>query len=200
MKIREIVEDRKIIDFWKWFTDNEKKLESDKITNQLVDELNHRILSLGDFNWEIREGIEKGNMLIISPGGDVSLLKETKKIIELSPALVNWEFYYYKPAKDWDFHFSLEEGNNIKRMINAGDWEYVLLKFPDETYDILIKADNLKFFQENERLVAVDIVLESILGEELSLTLIQNVGLVDSFPSEYYSQKNSIKYLKQHVR
>lgn len=187
-----------IISFWNWFKENEDDLQPDKITSELINKLDEKILSFGDYNWEIREGSKKSNMLIISPGGNVDLLEETKNIINLSPNLNNWEFCHYKPAKVWDYQFSIED-KGVKRMINASNWEYVLLKFPNGTYDIIIKADSLNVLPKEYHLTSVDIVLESILGEELSLNLIKNIDLVDKFPDEYLNQKGSIQSLKEHI-
>lgn len=192
--------DKNIIEFWDWFTANSSNLNSDKISNMLINELNNRILLLGDYNWEIREGNNKPNMLIISPGGDINLLESTKKIVSLSPALMEWEFYYYKPEKKWNYQFSIEDDDGVKRMVNATDWEYVLLKFDDGTYDIIIKADSLKTLSEQKRLTAVDIVLESILGEEISLLFIKNIEIVEGFSGEYFPKKNTIKFLREHIK
>lgn len=189
----------KTADFWDWFASNQSYLVPDKITNELVAQLDAKILSLGDFGWEIREGKDKDNMLIISPSGNPELLKTTKGIIDKAPHLPVWEFCHYKPAKDWDFKLSVEEGANIKRMIDVSEWQYVLLKFPDGTYDMLLKAGNIGKLPDNEKNVMADIVLESILGEKLSLELIKNIEFVDDFSEEYQSKKTSVRHLKDHI-
>jgi hypothetical protein len=193
-----VVDKTKVTEFWNWFKENESKLNSDKITADLIKLLDEKISSIGFENWEIREGFEKDNMLVISPGGDVNLLVDTKYIVALSPELNDWEFYHYKPAKSWDYKFSIEDFD-AKRMLDASDWEYVLLKFPDGTYDIIIKADTLKVLPEKYHMIAADIVLESIIGEELSLKLIKDIDFVEEFPNEYSSQNSSIKSLKNHL-
>lgn len=185
--------------FWHWFEKHQLELEPEKIDDKFIDRLDQEILLLGNFTWEIREGNKKPNMLIISPGGDIDLLKDTKSIIELAPSNDKWEFYFYKPSKKWDYKFSFIEHSGVKRMVTAEDWEYVLLKFKDGTYDIIIKANNLNTIPEEERLIAIDIVLESILGEKLSLELIKNIELTNSFIDDYSSKKSSIKNLKDHI-
>lgn len=64
----------KISEFWDWFESQNAELSSDKISETLINELNNKILSLADLNWEVREGVEKTNMLIISAGGDNELV------------------------------------------------------------------------------------------------------------------------------
>lgn len=188
----------KIKDFWKWFESNKNALKSNKLSNDVLQILNEKILSLGDFNWEVREGREKENMLIISSGGNMDLLPLAKDIINSAPILAEWEFYFYKPAKDWDYKFYIEEFDR-KKMIDASSWEYVLLKFPDSTYDIIVKAPSLKVLPKDEQYDIFDIVLDNILGEEISLKLIKNVDIVGTFSNDHINQKGNLKRLKNHI-
>ena len=184
--------------FWSWFAKNEKLLAPKLITDNLIDVLDKKILSLGDFSWEIRRGEEKENMLIISPGRNLALLAATKNIIELAPDMTFWEFQYFKPAKDWKFRFSIDNGD-VKRMLDASDWEYVLLKFPDGTYDIILKAESLNPLPKDYQEDAVEIVLESSIGEKLRLELIKDIEIVNEIPNEYGGKKTSIKFLKDQI-
>lgn len=168
------------------------------ITDNLIDVLDKKILSLGDFSWEIRRGEEKENMLIISPGGNLALLAVTKNIIELAPDMTFWEFQYFKPAKDWKFRFSIDNGD-VKRMLDASDWEYVLLKFPDGTYDIILKAESLNSLPKGYQEDAVEIVLESSIGEKLRLELIKDIEIANEIPNEYRGKQTSIKFLKDQI-
>ena len=85
-------------------------------------------------------------------------------------------------------------------MIDVSDWEYVLLKFPDGTYDILIKAKNLRNFQKDQQYTLVDIALESMLGEEMSLSLIKNVDIVKNFSLKYITKKSNFRNLQKHLK
>lgn len=185
--------------FWIWFEENKGFLMPDKITKLLINKLNEKILELGNFNWEIREGIYKDNMLIISPGGDINLLNLTKEIIQSAPEITGWEFYHYKPSKQWDFKLSLYELFNLKKTLDVKDWEYVLYSFSDGTFDIVLKASNLTSMSENEKNIIIDIVLESILGEEESLNLIKKIDIVNEFGDSEGERKSSIKHLKNHI-
>lgn len=188
----------KINIFWNWFSENEKALMPEVITDNLIDTLDRKILSLGDFSWEIREGEEKDNMLVISPGGDLGLLGQTKEIISSAPNSVYWEFQYYKPAKNWEFRFTLDN-YDVKRMLDASEWEYVLLKFPDATYDIILKAPSLVSLPKDYQNDAIEIVLESSIGEKLRLELIKDIEIVNEIPNEYDGKQASIKFLKDQI-
>ncbi len=184
---------------WDWFVLNQGSLFPEMITTDLINELDSKILSLGNFSWEIREGLTKDNLLIISPNGNVELLDSTKEIIKRSPNLPNWEFLHYKPAKEWDFKLSIQEDDNVQKIIDAIEWEYVLFKFSDGTYDIIIKADSIKNLPVSDKNLIADIVLESVLGEKLSLSLIKNIEFVDEFKKEHDNKKTSIQLLKSHI-
>ncbi|TCN50005.1 hypothetical protein D0809_24075 [Flavobacterium circumlabens] len=194
-----MVNDQKEInEFWNWFIINKNELVPKKITESFISQLDSKILSMGKFSWEIREGLIKNYMLIISPGGDVELLPATQKIIEFSPKIEDWEFYHYKPAKKWNFQLTLYEEDNVRKILDVKDWEYVLYKFSDGTFDIIFKAINLNESSEDEKLLVGDIVLESFLGEELSLKFIKNIEFVKDFDGADEQKKGSITFLKNH--
>ncbi|BFO68632.1 hypothetical protein [Chryseobacterium sp. KCF3-3] len=189
----------KISDFWNWFESLQSELSSDRITDTLINKLNDKILSLADLNWEIREGVEKPNMLIISAGGDNELVPVAKEIIKVAPNLKDWEYSYYKPPKKWNYDLSLKSHIGFDKEINVESWEYVLLKFKDGTFGIIIKANNINTLKEDDKYTVADIVLENILGDDLSYSLIKNVEIVDEFESSRIKNKNSIKYLFNHL-
>lgn len=188
-----------ISEFWNWFEFHNLELSSDKITNALIDELNDKILSLADLNWEIREGIEKPNMLIISAGGDNELLPISKEIIKTAPKLKDWEYCYYKPPKKWDYSLSLKNQIGFDKEINVDNWEYVLLRLDNGLFGIVIKADNIDTFKDDEKYTIADIVLENILGDDLSYSLIKNVEIINDFDTNQIKNKNNIKYLMSHL-
>ncbi|WP_163410242.1 hypothetical protein [Flavobacterium ajazii] len=190
--------EKTINEFWSWFTTHKTDLAPENISDNLISKLDHKILSLGDFSWEIREGDTEENMLIISPGGDVDLLPETNKVIKLAPKIENWEFCYYKPSKNWDFQLTLYEESNVKKILDVKDWEYVLYKFKDGTFDIIFKTRNLNSSTKEEQMLIADIVLESVIGEENSLRFIKKIEFVDEFNIVDKQKSNSIEVLKQH--
>lgn len=193
-----VVNEKKVNGFWNWFIDNKFDLVPERISDNLISKLDDKILSLGDFSWEIREGFIKENMLIISPGGNIDLLPITKRIIELAPIIEDWEFSHYKPSKEWDYQLILYEESNVKKILNVKDWEYVLYKFKDGTFDIIFKTKNLNSSLQEEKVLVGDIVLESIIGEESSLKFIKNMEFVQEFNDTDKQKSNPLIFLKKH--
>lgn len=185
--------------FWKWFDSVKEKLSPEIIDEKMIGILNSKILVLGDFDWEIREGINKANLLIISPGGDLNLIDKAKYIISLAPVYNDWEFYYFKPPKDWDFKLYVEK-NGGKEMVDASNWTYVLYEFDNSNYDIAIKAQTIKHLDIDFQYDLIDLVLENILGEEMSLEKIKNVEIVSNFDKDIFPKSNSIRDLKSHLK
>ncbi|CAH0143666.1 MULTISPECIES: hypothetical protein [unclassified Chryseobacterium] len=86
------------------------------------------------------------------------------------------------------------------KSIDVSSWEYVLLKFKDNTFDIIFKPININHLKKDDQYTVVDIVLENILGDELSYNLIKNVQIIDEFESSYIKNKNSVTYLANHLK
>ena len=101
--------EEKIEIFWSWFAMNESKLsfaiEHESGAETLVEDLNNLILDLGAFSWEAGPGMNKTCFLTISPNENKALLDVSKSIMDAAPNLENWQFNYFKPAKNWDRKF-----------------------------------------------------------------------------------------------
>ncbi|SIQ98752.1 hypothetical protein [Chryseobacterium sp. RU33C] len=137
-------------------------------------------------------------MLIISCGGNKELFQSAKHIISLAPNIPIWEFSHYKPAKVWDFSLSIKDTLGFGDSISVSNWEYVLLKFPDNTFDIIVKCPNITNLKDDDKYTLIDIVLENILGDEISYNFIKNVEIVNDFEDKYKNSKTSIVNLKEH--
>lgn len=158
--------------------------------------MDKRISSLGDFTWELGPGLHSSNMLVISPCGELSLLEETKKIISYSPKCKGWDFFYAKPPKDWDLIFDFYRDSGERIEVDASTWEYVLLKYDDGMFEILIKCENVdSSLSIDERQIACEILLDGILGEELRTLRFEVIEVVDSFESKYQNKVLNIKSL-----
>nr|WP_199081962.1 hypothetical protein [Pedobacter sp. ASV19] len=194
---REIEE---IKNFWKWFlthcNDFGEKFENEK----LINELDERILDLGNFVWEIGPGVEHDNMLVISPGGDPDLLEKTKEIISYATLCKGWEFYYSKQPKEWDLIFILEKDNGDEIEIDGRHWQYTLLKFDDGMFKVIFKAPGLSTLSADERLTAAEIILDGILGEEFRILTIEEIEVVDDSEDQNTSKINDISILKKHLK
>jgi hypothetical protein len=187
MKNSEIKTDLYIHDFWSWFVKNSNKLESAIYDPLVLKKLDAMILSFG-LNWEIGPGVDKKNSLTVSPNGIVELIPVANLFIAKSPDEADWEFYSAKqPKQNW---FLLELPNE-QISIDASSWEYVLLKYPDNKTEILIKGDTLKQFDKKTQELLVEIVLINLLGEKAYIEQVDYFDIVDKF-----EQKNGINILE----
>lgn len=173
-----------IVDFWSWFKINRNLLTSDKYPSGKFNELNNIINGLGLY-WEVGPGVNKENMLIISVDGEKKLIDKAKNFLSYAPILDEWEIELFKKPKiNWDI---LEiHKDSIK--ISAKNWQYVLLKYNDGKKEILIKADNLFEYEEDNRYVIVHIILTNLLGEEKLMNEIDYIDILEIDDSSYKTQ------------
>ncbi len=157
------MQDKDIEKFWKWFDNNNNKLESDSYDSTILQQLGNTI-SNWNLNWEIGPGQSKENSLTISPKGDSALLPLSEHIISKAPTLDKWQFYSTKQPKE---NWHLVELNKDNISVNASEWEYVLLKYKDGKIEVLIKADNLVEYDKGTKELIVEIVLINLLGESV---------------------------------
>src|SRR5579872_4332405 len=143
---------KSIINFWTWFLSNHKSFEWHLDNEELIHELDVRISEFGEFAWEIGPGIVTANQLVISPGGNLDLLPYTKKIVSYAKNIPGWEFHYAKPPKQWELIFDFEKHDRSQVEINASQWKYVLLKYDDGMFEIIIQTYDLRHLDENEQL------------------------------------------------
>jgi hypothetical protein len=182
--------DKKFIDFWNWFAQNSNQLHSDTYDTTLLSKLDETISSWG-FTWEVGPGLTKKNSLTISPTGDKELLEQTSKIIDSALELDDWEFYSSKqPKENWD------KANFDGIKVDAANWTYVLLKYPDDKNEILIQAENLKQLDTSTKELAVDLVLTNLLGEKIKIEQIDFIDIIDKHENENVTQ---LKFLPAHI-
>lgn len=194
----------KIDSFWKWFVQMEDRIatffseESDVDKETLIEAINNRVLDFGLFAWEISAGTNKRFRLVLSPNGDAQRLALSQSIVAQAPSLRDWEFYYAKPAKQWDYVFSIYDDFMMERSIEAFRWEYVLLEYPDDTLEIKIMASNIQFLDKEAQKAAVDLALTNIVGEEAKVNYLNQVSIVAEFEEEYNNISTPIRDFKEH--
>ena len=189
-----------IDDFWNWFLTIEGKLSEGVFTDEMLNELDSRILAFGQFTWEIGPGKIKENSFVVSPGGDKDLLDVSKEIIASAPLHPKWEFYPAVPIKAWEYIFNFQsiDGNLIE--LDASGWEYVLLEYPDETVEIILKAPSLMELTVDDRIIAAEILLDGAIGEEIRIEKIGFIDIVGEFEQEYKDRSSPIKVIEKHFR
>ena len=172
--------DFEITDFWNWFTKNSNGFNSAEFDKDLIEELDLKIVNWG-LSWEIGPGLTKKNSFTISPNGNKDLLVQTNHIIDKAPMLDDWEFYSSKqPKENWNKAKLIDRGIEFE----ATNWTYVLLQYPDDKIEILVKADNLQSLDANSKEIAVDLILTNLLGEERKMNEIDFIDIVNNFEND----------------
>jgi len=197
-----VVKDVEISEFWDWFQSVCDGFGERFENSTLIDQLDLRVASLGGVSWEIGPAIDpsKENMLVITPCGNSDLLCMTKRIVSMAPDSNKWEFYYAKPPKNWQLLFFVADENGREIEVDASDWEYVLLRFPDGTIDIVIQAPSLSGLNDNLKGVAAEIALDGELGEEIRIKLLGEIEVVHAFETSMADKANPVRTLDNHLR
>ena len=197
--------DEKIKNLWKWFFSNEHQIrdcietESASERVYIIETLDNLVLDLGVFTWEIGPGINKPWSFTISPNGDKNLMKMSKKIIDNAPDLVDWEFNYSKPPKDWDSKFTIFDGYMTKQTINASDWKYVALQHEDGMIALILEAKNIGHLDSDTASTAANLVVLNEIGEETKIQNICSINIVHQLEDKHNSRKYDITNLKKHI-
>jgi hypothetical protein len=184
--------------FWHWFSRHYNELGENFENDKTLAELDNRIMGLGDFAWEIGPGTKDNNQLVISPGGNLDLLPITKQIVSSAMNIPGWVFIYAKPPKEWKLIFNFQKGNGEVIEINASKWKYVLLNYEDDGLEIILQTFYLTNLSEEDKLIAAEILLDGILGEEARMLHITYIDIVEEVDFEYLSEVNDITYLHNH--
>jgi len=192
--------EQEVVKFWNWFSNNSHYLGDEFRRKGLISELDRRISRLGDFVWEFGPGKVEENAFVISPGGDLELLEISKEVISRATKCKGWEFHYAKPPKDWELKFQFERGDGRMADVDASGWKYVLLEYEDEPYEIIIKLPRLLMeLGDRDALIAAEITLDGILGEERRMRLINVIDVVFEFEEKYKDKVSDIKVLSEHL-
>ncbi len=192
----------KIIEFWTWFESTAVSLRNNFQNALILEQLDARIRELDpSLSWEIGPGSNETCQFVISPNLDVSLREKAREIIDHAPVLAGWEFYSARRPKDWNYHVVIKRQEGKDQLaLNASDWKFVLLKYPDGIHEVLLQANNLPSLDDDERWQAAAVVLESILGEELLMDRIDEFQLVDQLEPRFEASKRPIRELRDVVR
>lgn len=117
----------------------------------------------------------------------------------MAPSCRDWEFHYAKPPKDWNLNFIIQNEKCNDIQIEAGNWKYVLLKYPDNKFEIIFEAKNTDNLSNHTRLLAAQIVLDGVLGEEKNIELMDGVEVVSEFDGEFKTKGSDIIHLLAHL-
>lgn len=193
------VRDMGIQSFWEWFETIAANLGRDLENQALLTELDRRVSDLGDVSWEVGPGQEEENALVITPDGARQQLPTTRRIVARAPRIPGWEFHWARPPRTWTLEFSIDSEQAGRIQVDARSWRYVLLRFPDHTFDVVLEQGNLKDVSERDRYTAAVVLLDGILGELKRLELIGGIEPVAVLPEEQTSKANPIEVLSKHL-
>jgi len=175
------MKEKEISLFWEWVKNNIEHLNPKTITDEYINELETKIEKLGDFSWEIGFDSKVGKyFLTISPEGDFELLQLSKDIILHAPKIENWIFYSSKPPKQWKLKFNLLIDDK-KVLFDANEWRYVLYKYSDNKYDIVIQVPEYYALYKEYFFQIGDIAVTGELGEGFVIEYINEIELVFEF-------------------
>ncbi len=188
---------RRIEEFWRWFSGIARDLSMEPENKDLLQKLDSKVRSLHPaIAWEIGPGERDTWQLVISPDLDPDLLPVTEAIISHAPTISGWEFHAARQPKDWNNEFEMER-NGGSVSIDARDWKYVLLRYPDGNVEILLHGDNAKHLSKEERWQAASIFLQGILGEKPLLDKHLSFDLSDKIEENLRDKLKPISLLPQ---
>jgi hypothetical protein len=194
-------EKEKIDDFWSWFSGIAVSLATDIESPSLLEELDTRVGELDSMlSWEVGPGSSEPWQLVISPDLNRDLRKKAREIVSRAPVLEGWEFYSARRPKDWDYKFVMERSDGQESIqLDASDWGFVLLQYPDGAHEVLLQGNNLPELDDDERWQAAAVTLEGILGEEVLLEKINEFELVDRLEPRFAAEQRPIQRLREAV-
>ena len=182
----------KINDFWSWFVEHEEKFRIIRDPHAAREMLDNQILQFGVFAWEIGEGRDKPHTFTISPNGNSKMLRRSQAIIGEAPEMKHWEFFAARPAREWDFILEMYDSFMVKQRVDSADWEYLFRLTPEFKVRILLYAENIDFFDDDDKRSAADFVINSIIGEADKIDYVDSIEFI---PFVNETQEDDIKSL-----
>jgi len=196
---RKEIPDQEIQSFWEWFETIAADLGRDLENQAILEELDRRVSELGDVSWEVGPGRKEENALVITPDGSKEQLATTQRIVARAPMIPCWEFHWARPARTWSLQFSIDSDQGGRTQVDARSWRYVLFRFPDQTFDVVLEQSNLKEASESDRYTAAVVLLDGILGELKRLELIGGIEAVAALPEDQATKASPIESLSMHL-
>ena len=194
-----IPHDEKILAFWSWFQSVAEQLSENYDNPALLADLDAKVSELGNLAWELGPGSREENALAISPDGVAEWLPITQRIAAMAPAIPRWEFHPARPARDWNLEFSITASAGGDIDIDAREWRYVIFRFPDGTFDLILEQNNLFSASDEDRFTASVVLLDGLLGEARRLLWIRDVESVVNLPHDQVAKANPINVLPEHL-
>lgn len=196
-----MTEQKKVDEFWNWFQGIAASLAADMEDPSIVEELDSRVDQLDPMlSWEIGPGSCEPCQLVISPNLNPDMRSRAHEIVSRAPVIPGWEFHSARRPKDWDYKLVMQRSEEQESIqLDASRWNFVLLEYPDGIREVLLQGDNLPPLDEDERWQAAAMTLESILGEDVLLSQINQFELVDRLEPRLATELKPIQHLRDAV-
>ncbi len=193
------LDDERILEFWAWFEQVAGQLAENLDHDSILGSLDARVSQLGDVSWEVGPGHHAANALTITPDGDPSWLDVTLRIVALAPQLEGWEFYPARRAKEWSLVFAMEGSEGSELEVDANPWRYVLHRYADRSFDIVVEQNDMVGGDDDDRYSAAVIVLDGLLGEAERLRTIGGIECVSKLAPPEAEKASAMTSLRRHL-
>ena len=196
---------KKIESFWDWFLNMENQFkgyfDDDPLINKefLIESMNNRVLDFGLFSWQMGQGKERPYYFTISPNGNQQRMELSKSIINTAPRLDDWELYFAKQAKDWDFKLLLYDNFMRECQIDVGLWQFSLMNKPGNKVDIYLKLNGTENIDIDTRLTAIDLAITNIIGEERKIMEVHKIEILEENTGIENNNLTPISQLLDHL-
>jgi hypothetical protein len=184
--------------FWQWFAENHdsiSKAYSASDCDWLSANISHRIRQLGDsLSWEIGPYNVPDKTFVLSPTIRQNLAL-TRAAVKIAPELSGWRFLHAKPRKELKRLVFQSRGCTV----DAESWQYQLVSYNNGEFVDLMLYINAKDFPSAHDQLFAELVVESLLGEELRS---DRVGCVQPNIIEQtgrIEKATPIRYLHDHL-
>lgn len=181
--------------FWHWFEQNADLIARCYDNEAVISELDEQVTSSWpELSWEIGPEPAGGWYFALSPNLDKNLAVFAKQKIDLAPKIPGWTFYPAKQRKIWNGNFSLYSTQGCVE-IDASNWEYVLLRYPDGECEILLIGSLSNALGADDHLQAAATVIQSLIGEKYILDNSLSFALESDLPSQFLGKQKPVQDL-----
>ncbi len=194
--------EQRIQDFWEWFNENRMVIEqvvSESLhpqTNYVVEQLDQHLLGMGKLKWQLENPRPSQFILTLSPNNERKLLAITQSIVQGANYALGWEYHHAIPVKG-TFEVDLYDNEMEIRSIVAHHWKVIPVIEPDGRYELLINAPELLELDEDTQLIAVDLMLTDVLGEELKIKCLSGFQIIEDVEDDQTDDLIPIQQLSQ---
>ncbi|MCC7453281.1 MAG: hypothetical protein IT222_03870 [Crocinitomix sp.] len=193
---------QRIEDFWEWFDENREVIQQvvsesqHPETNYIVEQLDQHLLGMGKLKWQLENPHESKFNLVLSPNNDRKLLEITRAIIQKANRHQDWEYHHAIPLKE-TFEVILYDNEMEIRTIIAHHWNVIPLIEADGRCELLIEAPELLDLDEDTQLIAVDLMLTDVLGEELKIKHLSGFQILEFVEDDQVEELLPLQQLRQ---